>query len=174
MHWRVGAGLDAMEFGRQLKCNKTVGRKKLKRKCNTMFKVPYEEGILCAVSYDETGKEIGRRELKSAESGSILSVLPEKESAKPEELQYIELRYTDGSGIWKPMEKHHLKIKVANGTLMGFGSACPYNKRGYHTDEADTYYGEALAIVKAGKSGTVQIAVQDENREYSVDIPVQQ
>ena len=119
------------------------------------------------------GREIGRCELKTAQKDTMLSVLPEKETALPKELQYIELRYTDSQGIWKPMEKHRIKIQVENGELMGFGNACPYNKDGYDKEETRTYYGEALAVVRAGESGSVKVSVQDEASEYSVDIPIQ-
>lgn len=149
-----------------------IGRKKLRKKCNTTFKVPYEDGVLRAVSYDEAGKEIGSSELWSAGKDTKLSVLPEKESARPKELQYIELRYTDEQGIWKPMEKHHISIEVDNGTLMGFGSASPYNKNGYDKTEIDTYYGEALAVVKAKETGSVKVTVKDEKKEYTVEIPI--
>ena len=152
---------------------KKVGRKKLRKKCRTFFKIPYEDGELMAVSYDEEGKEIGRCEIRTAQKDTILSVLPEKSTALPEELQYIELRYTDAQGIWKPMEKHRIRIQVENGVLMGFGNACPYNKDGYDKEETRTYYGEALAVVKAGKSGSVKVSVQDETAEYCVDIPIQ-
>ena len=71
------------------------------------------------------------------------------------------------------MEKHRIKIQVENGELMGFGNACPYNKDGYDKEETRTYYGEALAVVRAGESGSVKVSVQDETSEYSVDIPIQ-
>ena len=149
-----------------------VGKKKMGNKCSTVFKVPYEDGILCAISYDKEGNVIGRCELKSAEKNTILSILPEKEQAQPQELQYIDLRYTDKHGIWKPMEKHHISIQVENGILMGFGSASPYNPYGYDKDAIDTYYGEALAVVKAGERGKIRITVKDEKREYVTEIPI--
>lgn len=152
---------------------KKAGKKKLKNTCRTSFQIPYEDGTLTAVSYDVDGREIGRCELKTAQKDTMLSVLPEKETALPKELQYIELRYTDSQGIWKPMEKHRIKIQVENGELMGFGNACPYNKDGYDKEETRTYYGEALAVVRAGESGSVKVSVQDEASEYSVDIPIQ-
>ena len=32
--------------------------------------------------------------------------------------------------------------------MLGFGSACPYNERGYLSDTAFAYYGQALAAIR--------------------------
>ena len=36
----------------------------------------------------------------------------------------------------------------------------------------DTYYGEAMAVVRAGEAGSVKITVSDEERIYTCEIPV--
>ena len=36
----------------------------------------------------------------------------------------------------------------------------------------DTYYGEAMAVVRAGEAGSVKITVSDEERTYTCEIPV--
>ena len=51
------------------------------------------------------------------------------------------MQYGDFIGNWKPMEKHHLKVSVENGTLEGLGSACSYVEGNYAQDTVDTYYG---------------------------------
>ena len=38
---------------------------------------------------------------------------------------------------------------MSGGELLAVGNACPFNKLGYTGCETDTYYGEALAVVKA-------------------------
>ena len=70
------------------------------------------------------------------------------------------------------MEKHHLKVTVENGTLEGLGSACSYVEGNYAQDTVDTYYGEAMAVVRAGNGETVKIIVSDETNTYSCEIPV--
>ncbi len=71
------------------------------------------------------------------------------------------------------MEKHRLTAAVENGELLGFGNGCSYNPDGYWTDESNTYYGEALAVVRAGTSGSVRVRFWDETNTYSVEIPIQ-
>ena len=110
--------------------------------------------------------------MRTAGPETILQVKPETDFAKPEGLVFIPLQYTDENGIWKPMEKHCLSLSVENGTLAGLGSANAYVEGNYTDDHTVTYYGEAMAIVRAGKSGTVRVTVRDESRKYVVEIPV--
>ena len=72
------------------------------------------------------------------------------------------MQYGDFIGNWKPMEKHHLKVSVENGTLEGLGSACSYVEGNYAQDTVDTYYGEAMAVVRAC----------DEEKTYTREIPI--
>ena len=44
---------------------------------------------------------------------------------------------------------------------MGLGSACPFNKHSYLVRETDTYYGEAIAIVRMGDGDAMTIAASD-------------
>lgn len=152
---------------------KKIGRKDLKNDCVAHFSVPYAPGVLEAVSYDTSGRELGREALRSPDKTTKLTVTPERDSAKPEGLCFLRLRYTDERGVWKPMEKHRLTAAVENGELLGFGNGCSYNPDGYWTDESNTYYGEALAVVRAGTSGSVRVRFRDETNTYSVEIPIQ-
>lgn len=149
-----------------------VGRKKLSNTCNATFKTVYQKGEVMAVAFDRAGKEIGRHSLYTAGEDTRLDILPEEKTVAPEGLAFIQLRYRDKNGIWKPMEKHHLTVAVENGTLMGLGNACSYNKEGYWQDNTKTYYGEALAVVRAGKQGMVKITATDESGSKSVELSI--
>lgn len=149
---------------------KSVGKKNVK-KCRANFNTTYEEGEITAVSYDEKGKEINRYSLQTAEKETILQVRPEEKSVKPEGLAFVQLQYTDAKGIWKPMEKHNLKVTVENGILKGLGSPAPYVKGNYTDDTVATYYGEAMAVVQADGNGPVKVTVTDETRSYVAEIP---
>ena len=150
---------------------KSVGRKPLKNKCRVVFKTTYADGEVTAVSYDDNGKEIGRYTLATAGQDTVLRVRPEESTVKPNGLSFINLQYTDGKGVWKPMEKHTLKVEVENGELAGLGSANAYAEGNYAQDTAKTYYGEAMAIVRAANSGPVRVTVSDENGSHTVEIP---
>lgn len=149
---------------------KSVGKKKVK-KCRANFNTTYQNGEITAVSYDENGKEINRYSLCTAGKETVLQVRPEEKTVKPEGLAFIQLQYTDSKGIWKPMEKHSIKVMVENGVLKGLGSPAPYVKGNYTDHTVATYYGEAMAVVQADGNGPVKVTVADEERFYVVEIP---
>lgn len=149
---------------------KSVGKKKVK-KCRANFNTTYQNGEITAVSYDENGKEINRYSLCTAGKETVLQVRPEEKTVKPEGLAFIQLQYTDNKGIWKPMEKHNIKVTVENGVLKGLGSPAPYVKGNYTDHTVATYYGEAMAVVQADGNGPVKVTVADEERFYVVEIP---
>ena len=149
---------------------KSVGKKKVK-KCRANFNTTYQNGEITAVSYDENGREINRYSLQTAGKETVLQVRPEEKTVKPEGLAFIQLQYTDNKGIWKPMEKHNIKVTVENGVLKGLGSPAPYVKGNYTDHTVATYYGEAMAVVQADGNGPVKVTVADEERFYVVEIP---
>jgi len=148
----------------------TVGSKTLKNDCLARFSIPYESGTLEAVSYDAADHEIGRCKLQSAGGATSLTLDAEEPAAQTGHLCYVRLRYTDESGITKPLMRGNIQVQVRGGTLVGLGSACPFNKHSYLDSETDTYYGEALAIVRMGDGDAMTIAASD--GEYSAELTV--
>ena len=148
----------------------TVGSKMLKNDCLAKFSIPYESGTLEAVSYDAADHEIGRCKLQSAGGTTRLTLDAEEPTVKPGHLCYIRLRYTDENGITKPLVRGNIQVQVRGGMLVGLGSACPFNKHSYLDSETDTYYGEALAIVRMGDGDAMTIAASD--GEYSAELTV--
>ena len=148
----------------------TVGSKTLKNDCLARFSIPYESGTLEAVSYDAADHEIGRCKLQSAGGTTRLTLDAEEPTVKPGHLCYVRLRYTDENGITKPLVRGSIQVQVRGGTLVGLGSACPFNKHSYLDSETDTYYGEALAIVRMGDGDAMTIAASD--GEYSAELTV--
>lgn len=148
----------------------TVGSKTLKNDCLARFSIPYESGTLEAVSYDAADHKIGRCKLQSAGGTTRLTLDAEEPAVKPGHLCYIRLRYTDENGITKPLARGSVQVQVRGGTLVGLGSACPFNKHSYLDSETDTYYGEALAIVRMGDGDAMTIAASD--GEYSAELTV--
>ena len=148
----------------------TVGSKTLKNDCLARFSIPYESGTLEAVSYDAADHEIGRCKLQSAGGTTRLTLDAEEPTVKPGHLCYVRLRYTDENGITKPLARGNIRVQVRGGTLVGLGSACPFNKHSYLDSETDTYYGEALAIVRMGDGDAMTIAASD--GEYSAELTV--
>ena len=148
----------------------TVGSKTLKNDCLARFSIPYESGTLEAVSFDAADHEIGRCKLQSAGGTTRLTLDAEEPTVKPGHLCYVRLRYTDENGVTKPLARGNIQVQVRGGTLVGLGSACPFNKHSYLDSETDTYYGEALAIVRMVDGDAMTIAASD--GEYSAELTV--
>lgn len=124
---------------------KSLGRKKL-RNCRCVFKTVYKPGTLKAVSYTAEGTKDAETALRTAGEDTRLSVVPEEGT---KELHFVNLRYTDSEGIAKPLAQGEIHVKAEGGELLALGSARPLNPRSYLTDSTDTYYGEAMAVVRA-------------------------
>lgn len=152
---------------------RTVGRKALKNDCLAKFRIPYESGTLEAVSYDAAGHIIGCCKLQSAGDTTRLTLDAEEVAVGSGHLCYVRLRYTDENGVTKPLMRGSIKVQVQGGTLVGLGSACPFNKHSYLEDETDTYYGEALAIVRMGEGEAMRLAASDGKHSAELTVPVQ-
>ncbi|WP_443597788.1 glycoside hydrolase family 2 TIM barrel-domain containing protein [Agathobacter sp.] len=139
---------------------KKLGRKKI-NDYKVMFKVKYHPGILTAVSYDGTGKEISRSELCSARGKTEVRILPEKETAQKGEILFVPICITDREGIVESNCDKKLTVHVQGGRLLGFGSANPRTEESFLSGIYTTYYGKSLAVVRAEENtGSVTITVQ--------------
>ena len=127
---------------------KTVGEKKVPANARVRFKAKYAPGELTAISLAKDGKELGRTSLVSAGAETKLTLVPEKAQYGQGDLCYIRLQYTDEAGEIKPLVRGIIDVAVEGGELLGLGSACPYNEAGYLGTTTDTYYGEALAVIR--------------------------
>lgn len=150
----------------------TVGEKTQKGDCLFKFKIPYENGTLKAVAYTADDRVLGENSLRTAGVETQLRCDPEQEEVGAGRLCYIRLRYTDENGITKPMQRGILNVEVVGGELLALGNACPFNETGYLGTQTDTYYGEALAIIRAGEDGTIHLKVTDGTHDSEVVVPV--
>ncbi|MCH5162040.1 MAG: DUF4982 domain-containing protein [Clostridiales bacterium] len=132
---------------------KKVGKKKFKKNCRFNFNVKYYDGEVTAINRDKQGNELSRSSLKTAGDQTVITVLPEKTEVKKGEVCFVRLRFTDKDGNIKPLEHREISVNVEGGELLALGNACPFNLRGYMDTVTDTYYGEAMAVVKAGENG---------------------
>ncbi len=150
----------------------SLGRKKAHKSCRTLFKTSYAPGELTAIAYDANGAVQGTCSLSSATGPAALRLLPETDAARPGALCFVRLRYADKNGIWMPTEHHTLKARAENGTLMGLCSANAYVRGNYTDGRTETYYGEALAVVRAGATGEVTLFVSEDEGDESVSLTI--
>lgn len=150
-----------------------VGTKNPGNDCKVEFHTTYHDGELRAAAFDKNQVQIAEAILKTAGEKTRLRVEPELAEVNGDtDLCYVRLRYTDEAGILKPMVRGTIKVRVEGGTLLGIGSACPYYPHGYLTDRADTYYGEALAIIRPSHEGNVVVKAISKLGEGTAEIKV--
>ena len=113
------------------------------------------------MAYDGSGREIARSELRSADGPLSIAVRPEKEVVRPGEVVYVPVNLEGSNGIVESNADRRLTVTVEGGELLAFGSANPCTEEQYHTGSFTTYYGRALAVVRAGEGGTVKVSATD-------------
>ncbi|WP_322151274.1 glycoside hydrolase family 2 TIM barrel-domain containing protein [Paratractidigestivibacter sp.] len=137
-----------------------VARRSIRGDVIARMSCTWEPGCLEAVSYDEKGVELGRARLVSAEGPARLVAEPEYVGER-DGLVFVRVRYADGAGTTMPLERGMLRASVRGGELLAFGCACPFNPGSFVTGQTDTYYGEALAVVRAEKGARATLSVTD-------------
>ncbi len=135
------------------KNGKSLGKKKLKL-CKASYKTKYDAGNLEAVAYDESGHEVSRNKLVSAENEKQITVDKEVYG----NLVYLNVAITDKNGIVESNADRKLNVHVENGELLGFGSANPRTEETYQSGSFTTYYGIAQAIIKCDSDCKVIIS----------------
>ena len=136
--------------------NKKVGTAKMKGS-RAVFKIRYVPGTLEAIAYDQTGNEIARNTLVSADKDLSVRLTAEEEKINKGEIVYIDVDVCDNKGVVESNGDVKVKLEVENGKLLAFGSAKPFTEEDFHSGEYTTYYGKALAIVKADGKGDVKV-----------------
>lgn len=155
---------------------KLLGSKKVKQ-YKTKFFVKYMPGTLEAVAFDISNREISRSFLKTSGDETILTITPEKRSlyANGQDLCFVPITLTDTKGIYKPAKDVCVNVDVeGEGVLQGFGSALWKTDEVFDKNYHNTYYGRALAVVRAGyKPGKIKVTVSAMNitpQYFEIDV----
>ena len=85
---------------------------------------------------------------------------------------FVRLAYTDAAGNKKPLARGRIAVEAEGGELLALGHACPYNPDGFLRADTDTYYGEALAAVRAGAGGRVVVRARSPFGSACAEIPI--
>lgn len=147
-----------------------VGKKRVRNGVAT-FKVRYEPGELRAIAYDAAGKSLGESKLQSAKEPK-LTLAAESSLVKPHELVYIQANLADELGVIESSAHCKVSLEVEGGELLAFGSANPRTEEGFISSEHTTYYGRALAVVRAGDAQYISIKATSDLGNAEISIPV--
>ena len=140
--------------------------------CRVKFQVKYAPGMLKAVAYDAHGSALSSSCLQTAEAPLHIAVHPEKERLAPGEVAYLPIAMEGANGVVESNGDRKLSIRVEGGELLGFGSANPRTEERFDAGEYTTYYGRALAVIRAGAPGKVTVTVTDGQNTVQKSISV--
>ena len=128
------------------------------------FQVPYEEGTLEAIAYDENGKVIekteGRSVVKTTGEAKKLKATADRDTitADGKDLVYVTVDVTDKDGNIVPNAKDNVKFDVKGGTLVGVDNGKQADHQSYQDDNRNAYNGSLVAIVQAAdKAGEISV-----------------
>lgn len=131
-----------------------------------VFDTIYEPGEVKAVAYyaDGTKKEYG---IKTAEEEVVLTVVPDKCEMKEDDLSYVTIELTDRNKVVQTSEARKVRLTVEGaGSLQGFGSGNPVSEENFFDTERTTYYGRAIAVIRAGtETGSIKLIAEAEGIE---------
>ncbi|MGD0878260.1 MAG: glycoside hydrolase family 2 TIM barrel-domain containing protein [Anaerolineales bacterium] len=158
---------------------RSIGKKKCgaKKAYKARFKTVYQPGELTAVSYDKSGREMGRKRLLTAGDEDVLTVKAEQTRlrANGEDLAYINIAITDRNGNIKVLRDDKVTVEVDGaGTLAVLGSSAGRTEEMYRQTTHSMFEGRALAIVRASyQAGKVTVKISaDGFKSEEVEISV--
>lgn len=146
--------------------SKSAGKKKTKLN-KAVFKVNYEPGAVKAVAYDKAGNAISENTLTSAGDASV-RVLPEKSTVTPNEICYVNIVIADENSIVECNADEKVKVSISGGELLAFGSANPRTGEDFDSGEYKTYYGRALAAIRAGDKGKLTVTANGVSADIEI------
>jgi hypothetical protein len=158
---------------------RSIGKKKCgaKKAYKVRFKTVYQPGELTAVSYDKSGREMGRKRLLTAGDEDVMTVKAEQTGLRSngEDLAYINIAITDRNGNIKVLRDDKVTIEVEGaGTLAALGSSAGRTEETYNQTSHSVFEGRALAIIRAGyEPGKITVKISaDGFRSTEVEISV--
>lgn len=160
-----GALCELFLNGRSLGCRHVVG-------CVARFRARWEPGRLRAVIMDEQGQPLDATELVSA-GDPWPTLVPECPSVPAGGLAYVDVQMADVDGVVESCADVPVCVTVEGGELLGLGSARPRSAESFLAGRCTTYYGHALAVVRAGQAGRLQLRAEtDSGQMAEVTLPV--
>ncbi len=129
------------------------------------WKVPYVPGSICAVAYDETGREIARQERHSFKNTDHYVVKPDKTvlRADGENMIFVEISAEDIDGYPVENASDYVRVTVEGaGRLVGLDNGDSTDYDAYKGTVRKLFQGKLLAMIAAKTTpGEIHITVED-------------
>ena len=139
---------------------RTVGRAPYEKLIATLD-IPYERGVLEAVSYKD-GVEISRGRLVSAGPASQLVLTPEEASLKADDMDlcYVHVDVCDAAGQRLPSDGRELFVSLEGpAEFIAIGSGSPCTEDAIGDTKCHAYNGAAVILFKAHAPGAIHVRI---------------
>lgn len=141
---------------------------------HVMWRVPFEAGILKAVSR-KNGQTVLVKEIKTAGPAYRLEIVPDRKiiHADGKDLSFLTIRVLDAKGSIVQDADHLVRIKITgNASLAGMDNGYQASLESFKANRHKAYKGLCLAIVQAGHTaGNIKIeALADGLQGHAVTI----
>ena len=128
------------------------------------FVLPYEKGVLEAVSYTD-GMEVSRDRLATTGEPAEIRLIPEKKEllADGHDVAFVQIEILDQNGLLVTDAQIPLKAVFSGvGELSGFGSANPVTEDNYTLPETHSFRGRATAVIRSGyEQGSAELVIEN-------------
>ncbi len=129
------------------------------------WKVPYAPGSICAVAYDETGREIARQERHSFGDTARYVVKTDKATlrADGEDMIFVEISAQDREGYPVENASDYVRVTVKGaGRLVGLDNGDSTDYDAYKGTVRKLFQGKLLAMIAAKTTpGEIIVTVED-------------
>lgn len=127
------------------------------------YQVPYEEGILAAVGYDEDGREIARQCRESFKDSARIVLSPEntKIQADGRDMLFLQIGTVDSEGktVENACDRVYVEVTGA-GRLVGLDNGDSTDRDSYKGKSRRLFNGKLLAVIQAkNEPGEIKIKV---------------
>ena len=138
------------------------GKKKVKKNL-ALFDTTYTPGTIEAVSYDKSGREIGRDKLISAKAETMIRAEADKPILKADgdDITFVEISLCDQNGIVKPLDRRIKATLQGPGELLAIGSGNPRVTDSYLNDSFEAYNGRLACVIRSleGQQGAICLSL---------------
>ena len=138
------------------------------------FQLPYRPGELLAVGRSAGARPVEGR-LRSARGRLRLALRVDRTTfaANGEDLAYVSIEIADADGIVESLADDLVTLSIDGpATLAGFGSGAPATEESFADDRHRTYYGRALAALRATRDAGVVTIVATSRRHGSASTEI--
>jgi beta-galactosidase len=133
------------------------------------WRLPYSEGVIEAVAYDENGNEVARHRRESFGDAHAITLAPNVDSVSADgsDLCFIEITAVDEDG--RPVENANNRINVSVsgcGRLIGLDNGDSTDYDSYKGVSMRLFSGKLLAVIQANDTpGVIFVCVSSEGLE---------